>query len=222
MKKGAIFLLLISCTLSHALPSTIDIRLAAEHDLPALFELDRIVSYEYFLPIYSSGYPEPLASNPAYFLALELEEDKKWFPECIAGNAESLWVAYDQTANALAGLIVAHQSSAEVMEIDLLLILKKYRGNGIGKALIHHAINAFPDSTLCEVYPLKFNNKVTLAFYEAVGFVNHGAPTFDKINLYGVPYKDMYYHLTYAIPSRETKRSMPRGNCFNTRTRSIR
>ena len=140
----------------------------------------------------------PLGKNPKYFLDLELEKDKKWFPACINGNAESLWVAYDQNKNKLTGFIIAHQPSSAKVEIDLLLILKEYRRKGIGKALVYHAIESFPAVTTCEVDPFQLANDATLAFYQAIGFVNQGIPTTGK-SIYGIHYKDLYYHFTYDV-----------------------
>lgn len=225
MKITAFIFLLASFNFLYAIPPNIIIRKAIQKDLPALFDFDRTVSYEYFLPLYSTGYTHlPLGKDPTYFLELELENDKKWFPECINGNAESLWVACDQKNNSIAGLLVAHKSSAEKMELDLLLIVKEYRAKGIGKAFIHHAINVFSPITTCEVYPLRFANDETLGFYQALGFVNQGIPANDKVNIYGISYNDMYYYFMFDLSSQRppTAKVTPTTPENSTRARGIR
>ncbi len=203
MKKTLLLLSIFYCNLTPTLFAHIVIREAIQEDLPALFEFDRTISYEYFLPLYSTGYSHlPIGKDPEYYLALELEYEKQWFQECINGTAESLWIAYDQLHHTIAGLIIAHQESRHTMEIDLLFVAQEYRGKGIGKILIHHAIEEFPKIVTCEVYPLKFANDPTLTFYQAVGFINQGEPADDKVNLHGIPYKDMYFHFTYTMQSR--------------------
>ncbi len=199
MKKiiGTLFLLCFN--LAYSMPTNITIRNSTQEDLPAIFSLDRIIAYEYFLPIFSKGYTHlPLGRDPIYFIELELERDKKWLPECVSESTESIWIAYDQDKNKLAGFIVAYQSSYAKVEIDLLLILKEYRKKGIGKALVYHAIDSFPDVATCGVHALRFDNEETLVFYKAIGFVNQGIPTVDEI-AYGTPYKDTAYYLTYDV-----------------------
>jgi len=84
------------------MPTNIIIRNAVQKDLSAMFDLDEIVTYEYFLPIFIKGYAHlPLGKNPVYFIELELEIDKERFIECVNGEAESLWVACDQDENSL-------------------------------------------------------------------------------------------------------------------------
>ncbi len=110
--------------------------------------------------------------------------------------------------------------------IGILLILKEYRRKGIGKALIYHAIDSFSDVTICEVYTLKFANEETLAFYQAIGFVNQGIPTIDETTMFGIHYKEMFYHFTYDLPlrhtmSQSTTRSIPTHRCSSSK-RGIR
>ncbi len=199
MKKIISLLFLLCFNFAYLIPTNISIRNATQEDLSAIVDLDKVVLYEYFLPLYAQECAHlPLGKNPVYFLELALESDKKWFPECVNGNAESIWVAYDQDKNKLAGLIVADQASFAKIEIGLILILKEYRRKGIGKALIYHAIDSFPAAATCEVHPFQFDD-VALAFYKAIGFVNQGISTIDEINIYGIHYKDMYYHFTYDI-----------------------
>lgn len=202
LKSNACYLLGLGacfCTILQADMPNITIRKAIHDDLKELFELDKDVSYEYFLPVYSLGYAHlPLGKNPQYYLDLELEEDKKWFVDCIEEKApELLWVADDRANDTVAGLIIAGNISDITMEINLLLILKKYRRHGIGKCLVQHALASFPDVSWCVVYPLRFANDDTLKFYQSVGFVNQGIPDIDRLNIYGIPYKDMYYCFTY-------------------------
>jgi len=204
METTILFFFLISFNLGYSIPTNVTIRNATQKDLPAIFSLDRIIAYEYFLPIFNKGYTHlPLGRDPTYFIELELERDKKWLPECVDSSAESIWIAYDQDKNKLAGFIVAYQSSYAKVEIDLLLILKEYRKRGIGKRLVYHAIDSFPNVATCGVHVLRFANEETLAFYKTIGFVNQGIPTVDEI-AYGTPYKDIAYYLTYDVAAQHT------------------
>lgn len=102
-------------------------------------------------------------------------------------------------------MILAHQSSITKTELDLLLILKEYRKQGIGRALVYHAVNSFPTIATCETYLLQFANNATFIFYQTIGFINQGIPIVDKINLWGIHYKDMYYHFTYDVKNNNPK-----------------
>lgn len=76
MKKS--FILLFCFNLIYSIPTNITIRNAVQEDLSAMLDLAKIVSYEYFLPLFTQEYSHlPLGKNSAYFLELELDHDKK-------------------------------------------------------------------------------------------------------------------------------------------------
>lgn len=209
--------MLVICRLSISLLSLINvntlngyiIRSATEADLPELFEVDRTISFEYFIPLYSQGYSHiELGKNPAHFLELELAHDQEWFPDIIKNKSASelFLVGYDDEKNAIMGFIIVHKTSENDLEIDLLLILKEYRGMKLGKSLITQALNHFPEVTMCHVHPLRFANESTLKFYESIGFINMGIPTTDALCIYGIPFSEMY--LDYQL-NLTPKRRLP-------------
>jgi len=151
----------------YLVPQDVVVRHAREKDLPGLFELDRIVTYEYFKPLYISSYAHlPVGHNPNYYLDMEIEEDKEWFPACIAKEVKDvLLVAHDTINDKIVGLIGEHQDSRDELKIDLLLILKAYRGRGIDKRLVCNFLQSFPDAKSCVVYPFQYSNEATLSFY---------------------------------------------------------
>ena len=191
---------------SHNLPQQkasahIIIRNACMHDLKKLLALDRRVSFEYFKPIYANGYAHlELGKNPDYFLELELQNDASWLPACIQGTTqEQILIAYDQQRQTCAGFLIFHLHAPRTLELDLLLIDAPYRGTGIGKKLIFAAIALSSQITSCIVYPLRYANTDTLAFYRAIGFADLGPDTRNKINVYGINCADMYLYYRLDI-----------------------
>lgn len=207
------FFISLICLINIHLSHPYLIRPAIEADLPALFEVDRTVSWEYFIPLYSQGYSHiELGKNPAHFLELELAHDQEWFPDIVKNKSESelFLVGYDEEKNAIMGFIIVHKMSESTLEIDLLLILKEYRGMKLGKSLIAQALNHFPEVTICHVHPLRFANESTLRFYESIGFINMGLPTIDALCIYGIPYSEMYLHYQLDLmPKRRFHRATP-------------
>ncbi len=203
-KISPIVLLFVSmlCIAHH---DTITLRPAQETDLPGIYCLDRTVSFEYFKPLYLKGYAHlDLGKNPDHYLELELEEDKDWFAQCIRGETnEHFIIAQDTSNHTIAGFIIAHQETDSVGIIDLLLILKEYRGQGIGKDLVHQALTMLPGITSCDVTPFRLENKNTLTFYEKLGFKNIGIPTSTQTGIYGIPPSELYFH--YKLDLSQTK-----------------
>lgn len=178
---------------SYALAMTV--RQATLDDLETIYEFDMIVSYEYFLPLYSKIYQRfKRLESPAPAIKAELAHDKVWFPECVRQGR--LWIACN--GNGVIGLIIARSNGLKSMEIELLLVRRGYRGQGIGKRLMAQAIAAFPEAVLCGVHVIKFDNEETLNFYQSFGFVNCGFSTVNKVDMYGFAYRDIYYYLEYA------------------------
>lgn len=187
-------------TLQQKSPTGIIIRDAHMHDLEQLLAIDRR-SFEYFKPIYANGYAHlELGKNPDYFLELELQNDASWLPACIQGTTqEQMLVAYDQQKETAAGFLISHLHDPRTLELDLLLVDAPYRGKGIGKKLIFQAIALSGTITSCIVYPLRYANADTLAFYRAIGFTDLGPDRREQQNVYGIKCSDMYLHYRMAI-----------------------
>lgn len=183
-------------TLRQKSPTGIIIRAAQSSDQEQLISLDRRVSFEYFKPIYANGYAHlDLGKNPDHFLELELQNDAVWLPACIQGTTqEQILVAYDQQTQTCAGFLIFHLHDPRTLELDLLLVDAPYRGKGIGKKLIYQAIALSKGITSCVVYPLRYANANTLAFYRTIGFVYLGPDRREHRNVYGIKCSDMYLH----------------------------
>ncbi len=108
-------------------------------------------------------------------------------------------IAYDQQKQTTAGFLIFHLHDPRTLELDLLLVDAPYRDKGIGKKLIYQAIAQSKDITNCIVYPLRYANKNTRAFYRAIGFVDQGPDTRNKINIYGINCADMYLYYRLNI-----------------------
>lgn len=193
-----ILLLCLLCTSMQLFSQNIYIRPAEQQDLVEIFELDEIITYEYFKPLYENGYKDtPLGKNPNFFIELELENDKKIFPNHIEDKNAKFLLACDESNNKIVGFIIGHKDSAVEMEIDLLLILKEYRKKGIGRKLVKTLLVSFPEIKTCFVHPFKNANQATLTFYESLGFVKNEAYENDQIVFIGLPYTDLYFYYTY-------------------------
>lgn len=206
MKKCFSLVLFVQLNLAMACPSDITIRAPQQNDLPALIELDRAVSYEYFRPLYITDYAHfPLGQNPDYFLELELEADKHWFARCIEDKTNDYFlIDYDNKKSTIVGLIIVNQVTSNILQIKLFLVAKEYRRHGLGRALFYAALDQFKSVSTCVVYPLNApSNEPTVAFYRSLGFENRGPANFDKINIYGIAYSDMYYYFALDLPARD-------------------
>lgn len=176
--------------------SDIVFREANLSDLEELYKVDREVTYEYFLPLYKN---QALFSDkdPSFYFEQELERDKELFADCVNGNAKAkLFIAYNEVTKCILGFVLmSEESDAATITIELLLILKEFRKKGIGRKLVYYGINSFPNAQQCWVYPLNFSSDAHF-FYQSIGFVNRGIPSIDKTTIYGISYKDIYYHFT--------------------------
>ncbi|MDR3647236.1 MAG: GNAT family N-acetyltransferase [Candidatus Babeliales bacterium] len=165
-------------------------------------ELDRKVTYEFFKPLFIDIYTNLGIKNDIdNDLEEELKNDSQTFSNLIQSNGiERLHVAWDTLQNIPCGLLLFHKEENNEIMLDLLLVDKNYRGQGIGKRLVNSTYKTFDGIKIVTVYPVQFNNKNTLKFYESLGFKNLGVGPFDKINIYGIRYSDMYYHFKLDMP----------------------
>jgi GNAT superfamily N-acetyltransferase len=191
-------LLLIFCFFScnaFAVNNSVDIiiRPAILTDIPSAVDLDWCISMEYFKPLYSNYYSHtPIGKDPDYYLKMDCANDKQEFIDCInLVGRERLYVAFDEKTKKVVGLIVFLKKDQNILEIDLLLIDKKYRRRGLGKKLTNAALEEYKECKTCIVYCFS-HNKEALAFYESQGFVIIGPGPEDRINNYGISYAELY------------------------------
>jgi len=180
------------------LETGIEIRYACEKDFAGLMSLDKKVTDEFFKPLFLQGYAHTwLGKHTDDFLEQELRDDEKLFANAIAAHGNSrLCIAYDRDNNTPAGLLLFHHDNENQSKIilDLFLIDKQYRRNGIGRRLIHAALKTFSNITVCDVFPLRFANASTLAFYEAMGFKKLGLAPDEPSGWPEVSHADIAFH----------------------------
>jgi GNAT superfamily N-acetyltransferase len=187
--KNKIKLLLATAV---SLQANIEIAPANYNDLEALITLDRKVTLEYFLPLYTKIFPN--LKNPLAQLEEELEADKKIFRDTIINPAstQKIQVAYNSTTKAIAGFMIVREVNKNEIEIELLLVDKGYRGQKVGYKLVATIFDVFPNAKTCNVFP--FQADTTWQFYEKAGFKRIGVGPEDKLNFYGQKYSVFYYH----------------------------
>ncbi len=182
---------------------TVVVRPAQMHELNAIMELDRRVAFEFFKPLYLQSYAHlPCGQDPDFYLERELGQDREWFAEFLQGGKSGdyrLLVACDVTAQRPIGLLLFHRKDELSLELDLLLVDKAARGLGVGKSLILQALATFEDITICDVYPFRFGNDATLAFYEKMGFVRLGLGPIERMSSYGIPYAELYFYYRLTL-----------------------
>ena len=179
----------------------IHVRLASVDDLPALFELDYLVSFEFFKPLYEKGYAHlSIGRDAEKWLMEEFRFDLEWFSQIVREQHDNrLYAAFDNSNGKSCGLVIIKKVRQKEAELLLLMVHPHYRGQGIGKKLVMTAIKGFDALERCHVFPLRFCNRATQRFYEKIGFVNLGIGPKNRYNLYGIPYADMYLHFCYFI-----------------------
>jgi GNAT superfamily N-acetyltransferase len=180
--------------------SAIEIRPAHSEEIPAVLELDRKVTYEFFKPLFIDAYQYlGLKRDVDKELEKELALDAQLFSELAqAQGLERLHIAWDTMHNIPCGLIAFHLEDTEII-LDILLVEAAYRAQKIGKRLLQSMFEVFSNAAKVTVYPLIYNNSSTLKFYEALGFKNLGVGPADKLNIHGIPYSKIYYHFELTL-----------------------
>lgn len=199
--KHSLILILFLMLTTTIINASIDVRPAATGELSSILELDYRVTYEFFKPLFIDTYNKlGIKKNVDHDLEEELKSDAQTFSNSIQANGlERLHVSWDTVQSIACGLLVFHKEENNGIMLDLLLVDKNYRNQGIGKKLVISACKAFDDIKTVTVYPLQFNNENTLKFYKSLGFKNLGAGPSDKINSHGIRYSDMYYYFKLDI-----------------------
>ena len=195
MRRICLILFMLCASLSNIIYSSTEIRPATATEIPAILELDRTVTYEFFKQLFIDAYNLlGLTRDVDQDLEEELESDAQSFPKLAqADSPERLHIAWDTETHAPCGLLVFHLENDEII-LDLLLVDAAYRGQGIGKKLVRSIFSVFRDAKKVTVYPMQYNNDTTLKFYEALGFKNFGVGSNEKLNSHGIPYSKIYYH----------------------------
>ena len=120
------------------------IRPARSSDLEALLELDYKISFEFFKPLFVTGYPDTYGKNVNEFLQSELSEDVKMFPEYIKNtDKQGFFIAEDIVQHKPVGLITFTKEHDGNVVIDLLMVDQAYRGTGVGEQLVLSARDTF-------------------------------------------------------------------------------
>ena len=186
----------------HMLQAEIIIKEAETTDLAQIIQLDCNVSFEYFKPIYQQYYSEyDFGKNPDYYLDQELILDIETFHDYInhVSPKYGFLVARDTNINNIVGLLLFHQEDISTGYLDLFLIHKDYRKQGIGRALFYKAMEHFSDMKQWIVEPMQLGNEATLKFYNSLGFVNYGPSQDNRLNHYGVPVNQIYFHFVKSM-----------------------
>lgn len=179
----------------------IEIRFACDKDLPELLILDRVVSYEFFKPLWIAGYSHTvLGKNPDYYLEKDLQLDEVLFHQAVKADGQArLCIAHDTKSNRTVGLLLFHRENEKSLKLDLFMINKEYRGKGIGRKLLQIALTAFPNITTCDVYVLRFANENTQKFYQAMGFQCLGLAPQEVAELTGLSWSELAFHYRLNI-----------------------
>lgn len=180
--------------------SKIIITKATQRDLKKIMELNRHVSVEFFKPIYQKYYTNfDLGQNPDKYIESELAMESKEYPHIIDDSDYLFFVAI--VAGSIAGFIISSKKQ-QAVQIDLLLVNKDYRGQGVGTALIGFTYDQikkhFSKIRIVEVYVLK-ENIDAINFYQRNGFVKSVMADQCRMTTYGIKFADMFYYLVRNI-----------------------
>ena len=170
--------------------SSITIRLASSVDLIQIYRLDRAIIEETFRPIWRIGYPE-LYCEAA--IEDDLVEFARRFRTSIAYQENKTkrhmrymrldphwenihaYVAHEELFDQILGTLLCHYKPVpRDLVIDTVLVHPEHRRHCIGRQLITTALKRAPTTRTCDAYPLGRNNKCSLDFFTALGFVNMG------------------------------------------------
>lgn len=192
-KNGILFFLFLSLSV---MATSITIRNAVITDYHSIIALDHKITYEYFKPLYQEYFAHlELGKNPDPFLEKELAADEHDFKELLTGDNDRMLIALDD--GKIVGMMLFHEEN-KILDLDLLLIDKEYRKQGIGKKLVRALLDANSNASKCIVYCIR-GNEPARQFYEKMGFINHGLPQTDKKNIYGISFADFYWEYELII-----------------------
>lgn len=167
-----------------------------KQDLEELVEFYRVVSFEFFKPLFQKAYSAyDFGKNPDVYLNQDLVHDRARFIHALDGkDTVRLYVARTHDHKTILGLIMVSALKAETAEVDLLIVAKEARGSGVGRALIAAARKNFKGLKKMVVTPFSQGNEATLKFYERAGFVCKGPYSKEGLNTFGAPYKEVYLY----------------------------
>jgi ribosomal protein S18 acetylase RimI-like enzyme len=159
--------------------SEIIIRPATLADCAARFCLMNTITNEHYKPLFSDIPVTELAifldtkNNHHKAMAQEFIINKKKEAEC------EVLVAYS-IEQQLVGYCCFNKKDNHTLHIDLLAVDRTFQQQGIGKKLLHTAINTFNNINCCELTSL-IKNKNAHAFYEKLGFINAECTDQDRL-----------------------------------------
>ena len=183
--------------------SSIVIRLAEPRDINELIRVDRVVTYEYFEPIFVQAYAQyDFGQHPRYYIELDLAADKEFFKTFFDQphpTTKILVAEYNHTH--IAGYAIISLINTHETELEHLYVEKEFRGKHVGKKLVQQALKIFPNITACNLYTMQTTlNASTHKFYEKMGFKNMGpAPITCPHTYYDVSYHDVFYWYRYEL-----------------------
>lgn len=157
----------------HRAVSTVSVREALLGDLQKIYDADKEVSFEHFVPVYENiGKSNKLPELAEKLLRDELEADITLFRDAVNHRGVyRLFVAFDSQTQECCGFSLFSTKDNKNVTLDLLLVRAKFRGKGVGKELIKHALaTTYEHASKCMVFPFKHGNDGALKFYEKLGF----------------------------------------------------
>jgi len=176
------------------------VRPATLDDLPAVYEIDKEVTFEHFLPLMTQHYPQ-IYGNKTVEEGLngDLKTDIETFQRCVTVQEnERLHVAYDTEKKCMTGFVLSRKQD-HVVNIDLLFVAKEYRRHGAAKKLFTQAVQAFSGVDQCYFYALD-KNKAILDCIQNLGIectpVNSGQQTDNDAQ-----HPELYKHFSVKIAS---------------------
>lgn len=117
-----------------------------------------------------------MGDYPREALVEDLANDRKNFEKAIKHEDNSyLIAAFDDERKTCAGFLFFRKITEDTVELDLFLVLKEYRGKGVGKKLVNAVINYFSTTKQCYADTHRCYNDTAKKFYEKMGFVNQGS-----------------------------------------------
>jgi ribosomal protein S18 acetylase RimI-like enzyme len=94
------------------------------------------------------------------------------FPGCGVFEADQSWLLQDTRTGSLAGIILCSRIAADVAHITQICVLKAYRGQGLGKALLQHCMTHLRSSGFAAItLTVTELNSQAVNLYEELGFV---------------------------------------------------
>ncbi len=138
----------------------LSIRLATEIDIPIIRSLAETIWREY--------YPEVLSGEQIEYMLVKMYAHDRLIQELRQGKVYALasW------GNRNVGYLSYHQEGPERVKLSKLYLLKDFRGQGFGKQMLQHVMDAASAYAASEVsLCVNKKNAQAIATYEKFGFI---------------------------------------------------